>query len=70
MPTKNQINTADRAEIRVKSAIDNIRILESEDQITFLQAQHIIKQIKNTADIVYNLILLNDGKYDKWWRTK
>ncbi len=60
MPTKNQINTAERAEIRIKSAIDNIRILEEEKQINFFQAKQILKQVKNTADIVYNLILHNE----------
>lgn len=60
MPTINQINTAERAEIRIKSAIDNIRILEEEKQINFFQAKQILKQVKNTADIVYNLILHNE----------
>jgi hypothetical protein len=65
MPTKLQISTADKAGIRVKSAIDNIRILESEDQITFLQAQQILRQIKYTADLVYNLILYKNGNPNK-----
>jgi hypothetical protein len=60
MPTKLQIQTTDRALIRAKSALDNIKILEQEWQITFTQVQQVLKQIKYTCDIVYNLILLKD----------
>lgn len=48
---------AQKAEVRAKRAINNIRQLESDWKIEFSQAKDLLKLIKNTCDIVYGVIL-------------